>query len=200
MASQSIAVIAATASLIAALIAAGVSFIHLTLTKEQKISDFRQAWIDGLRDDLSTFFSVSRAMARATEETRLSEEQRANSKFGFTEDQVREMRLPAAQTYYKIKLRLNAGEEEHIQLLCLMDKAIAAQIASARMESDGTDTIPAIESAMEYSRQVLKTEWNRVKLGEPNFRNARNWIPPIILILVVIFCFLIWGVAFCTSA
>ena len=191
---------AVIASVLAALIAAGISFIHLTLTKEQKISDFRQTWIDGLREDLSTFFSLSRAMARATEEVRLSEEQKSNSKFGFTEDQVREMRLPVAQAYYKIKLRLNAGEAYHIQLLRLIDDALAAQISSTRMDSDGTKTIPALESAVEYSRHVLKTEWNRVKLGEPNFRRARTWIPIIILILVIVFCLSIWWVGFCKSA
>ncbi|NWJ41071.1 MAG: hypothetical protein HXX12_08895 [Geothrix sp.] len=191
MANQSIA---ATATVIAALFAAGVSFLHLTLTKEQKISDFRQAWIDALREDLATFFSVSRAMARATEEQRLPEAQKAGMKFAFSEDQVREYRLTVAQTYYRIKLRLNSGEAEHIQLLSLMDQAIAAQIAAAKGESDGRNTLPAIESAVAYSRPLLKSEWDRVKRGEPNFRVARNWIPPILVILAIAFCLILQNV------
>jgi len=184
MATQSIAAIA---TVIAALIAAGVSFLHLTLAKEQKISEFRQTWIDGLREDLATFFSVARAMARATEEVRLPEEIKAAAKFTFTEDQIREYRLTIAQTYYKIKLRLNADELEHIQLLNLMDKAIAEQIETAQGKSDGSKTLPAVEAAVEYSRSVLKAEWVRVKRGEPNFRHARNWIPPIIIVLALTF-------------
>jgi hypothetical protein len=184
MPSQSLA---ATATVVAAVIAAGVSFLHLTLTKEQKISDFRQAWIDALREDLATFFSVSRAMARATDEARIPEDQKANYKFGFSEDQVREYRITVAQTYYKIKLRLNAGEAEHIRLLTLMDQAIEAQIATAQGKSDGSKTLPALEAAVDYSRPVLKSEWDRVKRGEPSFRIARNWVPPILLVLAITF-------------
>ena len=38
-----------------------------TLTKEQKTSEFRQAWIDALREDLARFLGAARAFARAVE-------------------------------------------------------------------------------------------------------------------------------------
>src|SRR5450759_2566061 len=59
--------VALIATIIAALIAAAFSFVNLTLTKEQKTSEFRQAWIDALRQDLATFFATVRAFARAAQ-------------------------------------------------------------------------------------------------------------------------------------
>ena len=50
--------IVAMATVTASLITAIISFVNLTLTKEQKISEFRQAWIDALREDLSIFLLV----------------------------------------------------------------------------------------------------------------------------------------------
>ncbi len=41
----------------AAFIAGAVSFIVTVLSKEQKTSEFRQAWIDALREDLAIFAS-----------------------------------------------------------------------------------------------------------------------------------------------
>lgn len=38
----------------AALIAATVSLLGLIISKEQKTSEFRQAWIDALRSDLGS--------------------------------------------------------------------------------------------------------------------------------------------------
>ncbi len=41
--------------IIVALIAVFVSFIGLVISKEQKTSEFRQTWIDKIRDDISDF-------------------------------------------------------------------------------------------------------------------------------------------------
>jgi hypothetical protein len=62
--------LAPIATVVAALITAVISFVNLTLSKEQKTSEFRQAWIDGLRGDLAIFFSSARALCRTMQETR----------------------------------------------------------------------------------------------------------------------------------
>jgi hypothetical protein len=40
------------------IIAAMVSLVGLTVSKEQKVSELRQAWIDALRDDLAGLCQV----------------------------------------------------------------------------------------------------------------------------------------------
>ena len=45
-------------SIIVAIIAGFVSFIGLVITKEQKVSEFRQVWIDALRNDVAELMSA----------------------------------------------------------------------------------------------------------------------------------------------
>jgi hypothetical protein len=44
-----------TATVLAALIAASITFLISVFTKEAKVSEFRQAWIESLRNDLAKF-------------------------------------------------------------------------------------------------------------------------------------------------
>ena len=46
---------------VAALIAAAVAFVGLVVSKEQKVSEFRQVWIYRLRRDLSRFIALLKA-------------------------------------------------------------------------------------------------------------------------------------------
>lgn len=54
----------------AALVAGGIARGNLIASKETKVSEFRQAWINALRDDLAALFSGIRTMTRALQETR----------------------------------------------------------------------------------------------------------------------------------
>jgi hypothetical protein len=53
---------AAIGAVVAALIAGTVSLLGLIISKEQKTSEFRQAWIDALRCDLSAFLTQINAI------------------------------------------------------------------------------------------------------------------------------------------
>src|SRR5665647_752957 len=112
----------AIATIIGALIAGLISFVNLTLNKEQKTSEFRQAWIDGLRDDLAQFLSAIRAVARAEEAFYMHGKNFANTNFPASAEQVNERRQIAMETLYRIKLRLNTDEPEHKELLRLLNR------------------------------------------------------------------------------
>lgn len=107
--------IVAIATVIAALIAGVFSFVNLTLSKEQKTSEFRQAWIDRLREDLAAFFAAARAFARASELVhQYGSDYKDKVSLPVGEQKIGELRHEAAETYYRIKLRLNPDEVEHI--------------------------------------------------------------------------------------
>jgi len=186
--------IAAIATVIAALIAAAIAFVNLTLTKEQKTSEFRQAWIDALREDLATFFATVRAFARAAQETKLQD---ANSKdaapLAISRQKISDLRYQVAETRYRIQLRLNPKEAEHIELLRLMRVAVEQQQRVLDEQGETDETLKAVEVAAEYAPQILKIEWERVKKGELAFRVARNWIAPLIFIASVAFVLLLWS-------
>lgn len=188
-------VFVAIATVVAAVIAGLISVVTLTLTKEQKTSEFRQAWIDGLRQDLADFFASARAMARASEEMAVFGEQYPSKPFALSGTQVSELRRAVATAFYRIKLRLNAEESEHKELLRLLMRAAEEQNERSQAKSvDASGVIQAIEVASEYARPVLKSEWNRVKRGEPQFRAVRNWLVPAVFVLCLFFAGLLVSV------
>jgi hypothetical protein len=180
--------IVAIATLLAALIASAISFVNLTLTKELKTSEFRQRWIDGLREELAAFFGAARSFARAVEVKHLfGQDYDEKLLLLMTAEKISELRYQAAETFSKIKLRLNPDEAEHIELLRLLKRSIDEQNEMLANKSDATDTLLAIEIANEYARPVLKREWQRVKEGELAFRVARNWVAPAIVVVSLAF-------------
>ena len=187
--------IVAMATVTASLITAIISFVNLTLTKEQKISEFRQAWIDALREDLSIFFACARAFARATEEQFIfTEESENKNKFKISPEKISEIRYQVAEVYSRIQLRLNSEDIEHNELIRLLGVAIQKQNAALAEKSDSTETMKAIQIATEYSRPLLKMEWNRVKKGEPAFRKAKNGALALIgLLCLALAYFIVFG-------
>ncbi len=179
--------IVAVATVVGALIAGLFSFVNLTLTKEQKTSEFRQAWIDGLREDLSVFLASARAFARAYEAKLSPPEPPSVVLYPISDEGVATMRHEIAESFYRIKLRLNSKETEHIELLRLLEAALARQNEMSVKVVNATEVLAAIERAADYARPLLKTEWDRVKKGELPFRVVRNWLAPLLVILCLAF-------------
>jgi len=181
-------------TILAALIAGAVSLVTITLSKEQKVSEFRQAWIDALRADLASFLSSARAFARAMEARRIhGVESRDPAKQLFTLEKVGDIRSTAAESFYRIKLRLNPEEADHKELLRLLAQAIADQ--NAILQSEGAaqrDVLAAVDRAADFAGPVLKAEWKRVKEGERPYRAIR--VSAIIVVILALFAFvLVWS-------
>ena len=143
-----------TVPIIAAFIAAVGAILGLVITKENKVSEFRQEWINDLRSDVATLLA-SLLMARHL--------------FGLhgpnahAQREWQEHLVKADTALAMIRLRLNAGEEE--------SQALLAVLADVVIFSEG-DEFPIAETrALETrllvaTRTILKTEWDRVRLGE----------------------------------
>ena len=189
--------LAAVGTLVAALIAGAIAFVNLTLTKELKTSEFRQAWIDGLREDLAKFLGAARVFARAVEVVHaFGPDYKDKVPLLISDEKIGELRYQAAEMLSKIKLRLNPDEPEHEELLRLLVKAVSIQNESLAQGGNVASTLQAIEAANEYARPVLKKEWRRVKQGELPFRIARNWVAPLIFGVSVGFLVFMWNGAF----
>lgn len=177
-----------TATVVAALITGFFSIVNLTLNKEQKTSEFRQAWIDGLRTDLATFFSTVRALCRTFQERRSSDISSGDlDALTFSPEKVGDIRLSIADSLYNIKLRMNQNESGHQRLVCLLDEIISKQNRiNIEKGTDYKEVFEAIDRAVDHSQLILKTEWTRVKKGEFPFRLIRNWVAPTIFIIGII--------------
>lgn len=157
----------------AALVAGGIGRANLIASKESKISEFRQAWINALRDDLAALFSNTRTLARAIQEDRVVPPPMTPDKFAIEPSKITAVRHGAAETYHRIRLRLNSGQPDHAELLRLIEEMMTAQqnyvINKKRSVSEPID---AVEKAALYAERVLKAEWNTVKAGEKAYQDA----------------------------
>ena len=139
---------------VAAIIAGAVAFLASVFSKEQKTSEFRQAWIDSLRNDLAEFTSILLQVGDelSVRQKRGEDIQALRAHLRAKEPEFQ--RLEACKA--RIALRLNP--KEHAGLL---------NAVNALTEPSDHDVKAA--ALIAESQKVLKAEWKRVKRGEPIF-------------------------------
>src|SRR5471032_3450167 len=156
----------------AALVVGGIARANLIASKETKVSEFRQAWINALRDDLAALFSNVRTLTRALEETRLPADS-IHDDFVIEKAKITAVRHGAAETYHRIRLRLNPTQPYHIELMRLLKEMMEAQQDFlANCGAVSSQPIAAVEAAALHASEVLREEWKTVKAGEEAYRDA----------------------------
>jgi hypothetical protein len=163
---------------VAAIIAGAVAFLASVLSKEQKTSEFRQAWIDSLRNDLSDLVSIALQIG---DETQVRHKRGEDIQALRTHLRSREsefLRLEACKA--RIQLRLNP--KEHVVLL---------NAVNAMSEPSEHDVKAAILIA--EGQRALKSEWKRVKRGERVFF-VTKWLSLIVFVFgVIVAIAMVWG-------
>jgi hypothetical protein len=155
---------AAIGSILAAMIAGLVVFISTVLAKEQKTSEFRQAWIDELRKDVAQYVSGTiefAALYSLKKKNKVGEVEFLEENF----DAIRDLQ----SIEYRIIFRLN--QVKHASLISKL-KGLRSQMISLYdqgMTNKGLEA--AITDAItDDCKVILKNEWERVKKGESGFR------------------------------
>jgi hypothetical protein len=153
----------AIGAIVAALITGLVSLLGLIISKEQKVSEFRQAWIDSLRSELAELISHANAIHGA-----------GAAAFGNASETwkiVRDDFVGINQSAANIRLRLNPKEKEAQALLGKiesLEKLLAPGVAMDYSEMN------RVEKELVTEAQVLlKNEWTRVRNGEAAYRFAK---------------------------
>lgn len=148
--------------IVAALIAGVVSLLGLIISKEQKISEFRKAWIDSLRSEISALISHANAIHGAR-----------GTSLGGAEawKLVRPDLLGINAATASIRLRLNPKEKEAAAVLTEMETLEKLFAPGSAMDQN---TIDETEKRLVAKTQVLlKQEWTRVQQGEQVYRVAK---------------------------
>ena len=167
----------------AAIIASFFSFLGLIIAKEQKTSEFRQAWIDSLRNEISQLIASANAIHVAMTSQRLES---VTSAWNVVRDDFVAINEAAA----RIRLRLNPNEE--------LSKAVLAKIEeiegllAPRKLPDYTELNQKEKELVSQASALLKEEWRRVKKGEPTFRVAKWGVVVAMLLLVAVVTFSFW--------
>lgn len=165
-------------AVLGASITSTVAFIGLLIGKENKISEFRQAWIDAIRADLASLIaSVNKMHALLSSGSGMPD--------------TAECYADAHRAIVSIRLRLNASEANSGAVLSLLDEL--DQEFSPGNIPDGTTLDRIDEQLMNAARLLLKSEWTRVKDGEPTYCIAK-YVSFAILFLsaAVVIVWIVW--------
>lgn len=173
-----------TATMVAGVLAAFVALMTIIITKEQKVSEFRQAWINAFRDDLAEAISAASTLTIILQED-LPEERGEKYKEW--------ARFTASLS--RIELRLNMSEDPHRKIEQCIRRAESVVRA---MEFAPENYVPAewitLQSDVVVASQtLLKIEWDRVKAGEPLYRLTRYALAGIVVCLPLVAFFLYAG-------
>lgn len=160
-------------AIVAALITAGLTFLGLVVTKEQKVSEFRQAWIDSVREDIALLIASVHAVD--THEQLEGEDQHA----GWVA--ARSDFMAANGAMLRLKLRLNPDEDGPAAIIAIIDQ-MEALINGSLTTERGEQLLAMERELVPIAALMLKGEWRRVKGGEPVFV-AVKWTALILLII-----------------
>lgn len=182
----------AIGAVLAALIAGLFSVLGLVASKENKVSEFRLAWIDGLRNEVAEYTSGIQELVRierareyvddeevATQEGKMRQIEWLNaSKFAYEKTVV---------SLTCIHLRLNPNHSndpkrpEHI----LLKNVIKAR--DLFNDEKYEDAFECTREIRDSAAPLLKSTWNLVKKGETSYRIIRS--ASIITLLIGFFGF-----------
>ncbi|EIL6443258.1 hypothetical protein LL626_003604 [Salmonella enterica] len=141
----------AWAAITAGIIAAAAGGIGLVMAKENKTSEFRQAWIQELRAVLTNYSSTLLLINRRVRGGEHSDEA-----------DIQKVNMLLCE----IHLRINYSNQSSVEIE--LNKALTH--LQDRAFNGGTDFAQTQEQFTKASFAVLKKEWERVKKGELVYR------------------------------
>lgn len=160
------------ATLVGAALTAFIALMVAIMTKEAKVSEFRQLWINALREDIAEAIS-----AASTLSVILNPNGSVHDYISGTgaKPHPRAAMLPEwarlSAALARIDLRLNMTEGPHQQLeLCIRE----AEQLVRQIETTGhyvpQEWIDLQDKVIAVSRPLLKIEWDVVRQGELTYR------------------------------
>lgn len=176
----------AIGSVLAALIAGAIAFLSSVLSKEQKTSEFRQAWIDSVLEDIAEFIGAMESLTGSLWfHFTTAGRDVALSYLASAEPQIRTL----LGTYYRVRLRLNP--EEHRNLLSALEQLQKLWVKGDIPDRDQVDTL--VRNIEKIGHDALKAEWNRVKRGERPFYITKYFSLAVFVLALVILSIYLTG-------
>jgi hypothetical protein len=165
-------------AVLAALVAGFFSFLNLVSSKENKVSEFRLAWIDGLRNEISLYTSALQELVRLANledslkplKTPVTEKNEIAWHEQFTQAYNR-----AVENLTRIQLRLNPKhikEQAESAEACLMVSIKKSRESFNAHEFESA--FLACDDIREHAAPLLKSTWDLVKRGEPGYQKIRK--------------------------
>ncbi|MBF6028543.1 hypothetical protein ICY20_12440 [Pseudomonas sp. P115] len=173
--------------IVAALLTGVFSIMNLVGAKENKVSEFRLAWIDGLRNEIAEYTSAAQELSRIYKPERFAplkihSEKEAHELKIESYKETREAYARATENLTKIQLRLNPVQiekEPGSHEAKLMAAVLKARKSGSQEFSEVLKNCNDIRTA---AAPILKSTWDSVKRGESAYRRFR--VVAIVIVLV----------------
>lgn len=166
-------VLAAAAAITVAVIAGSFSFLNLITSKEQKVSEFRQQWIDALRSSMAEYLSAFSYLSILYKHFSEQSEKDKN-RFEMAKE-VQDTYARVNRSYNDIVFRINPTED-NVEGQSL-NKAYLDALEKTRQhynQSQYKEAFCACDAVREAGKPLLKHEWKRVKRGEHSYTKAKR--------------------------
>lgn len=190
--------LAAFLSSLAGFITAVLSVVKLVNEKENKISEFRQAWNNSIRTSISDLAAKLTSMTAALDyQKRLTLiENKLTKQTGAVHEKRLEMiratllrvreditlhRHDQYQSYAQCKLHFKPNDpdfkpiEEIINLVIAQNKAVSLIKYSDESKAIRNKNYELIQNMVESSRSILKNVWDKVKEGEDAYKATKKY-------------------------
>lgn len=163
----------------AALLTGFFSFMNMVSAKENKVSEFRLTWIEGLREEIAEYTSAAQELVRVADRFQAHEFHTPQEKHELKIEWYKETRdafSRAIENLSKIQLRLNPKHiEDHPNS---PEASLMKAVSTARehsVQGDFKSVLASCKDIRTAAAPILKSTWDLVKRGEPGYRRIRSY-------------------------
>lgn len=135
------------ATIIAAGIGGGIALVGLIANKQNKTSEFRQAWIDALRQDIASLIGILYAIQ------------------GGSDDSSRD-----TETVNSLSARIHLRFKYEDRASAEFQRALGHAMKLETLRASNSDFKAATDRLVNESQKRLRREWQVVKKGERTYR------------------------------
>lgn len=147
---------------IAALVAGAAVLAVAWISHSAKISEFRQAWINDLRKDISDYVGIAERWFRKWDEINLMP---MDIKEGLERDKLFPIANEARVILRRIRLRFNPRENQHKAADDRFLESLVGLLNPGKVPPPGSEFQwhKLADDAVEQAREILKREWQVTK-------------------------------------
>ena len=174
--------------LIPILVTGAVALLGLIITKESKVSEFRQAWIDALREDVAVLLAAIHTSLLLVTDNNGEAIREHDSLAPDARSALTASLREANAALFTIRLRLNPTEPGSIAILTTLDEIEELSNDNDALSKALTsgESMKLEAKLLAQARDVLSAEWVRVKQGEPYFKWTRRFVAILAVVVTVV--------------
>ena len=197
-----ISFLAVLATLVSVIVTASFNYFNLVNTKEANISEYRQKWVDSLREEISIYVANMASLLQLLDTALRRGNGDRNQILSEHFKQNKAEYEALIKSYTSIQLRIHLRNNATPTSEDLIDQAFHGKVKQtynlfhaldmssfSLTNSEVSNLVKEIEDLNDKTNPLLKYHWERVKKGEKGFTRSKSvafWVIMLLLATLVI--------------